>query len=134
YLIRDFLKYLAGQPDQERYAALGSGQHVKVPKRFQRKAKKGLELANLALAAGSTENANAQWRRLLGRGFPLPAAQVQEMAFIGDAGKYAKNTEQFIEDIFPVDIRYSIRLECEVSQNGFRGFLIKASRKLNAGI
>ena len=34
--------------------------------------------------------------------------------------KIWENTEQFIEDKYPVDIRYGIKIDCEVSQNGFR--------------
>jgi len=44
YLSRDFFKYLADQPDQDYYAALGSGQRVKVKQKFQKKAKKAHEL------------------------------------------------------------------------------------------
>jgi hypothetical protein len=37
---RDFFEYLSGLPDQEYFAAVGSGQRVKVKKKFQKKAKK----------------------------------------------------------------------------------------------
>lgn len=29
-------------------------------------------------------------------------------------------TEQFIEELFPVDIRYSLSIDCNVTQDGFR--------------
>src|SRR5690606_15836815 len=31
-----------------------------------------------------------------------------------------RDTEEFIEDYFPVDIRYGLRIDCKVTQNGFR--------------
>lgn len=128
-MMRDFLSYLADQPKQDRYAALGSGQHVKVHKRFQGKAKKGLELADKALEAGEEAKANNRWRKLFGRGYPAAQAEVKK-AYIVEAGYQARNTEEFIEDQFPVDIRYALRLECQVSQNGFRTMYIRAATKM----
>lgn len=129
-MMRDFLSYLAEQPKQDRYAALGSGQHVKVHKAFQSKAKKGLELADRALEAGEDAKANNRWRKLFGRAYPLSEATELKKAYIVEAGYTADNTEEFIEDQFPVDIRYSLRLECEVSQSGFRTILLRAGRGL----
>lgn len=127
-MMRDFLEYLSNQPKQERYNALGSGQHVKVHKRFEGKAKKGLELADKALAAGEEAKANNRWRKLFGRGYPLSDATEARQTYITEASYTATNTEEFIEDMFPVDIRYSLRLECEVKQNGYRTVLLRAMR------
>ena len=44
YMSRDFFKFLSERQYQEYYAALGSGQRVRVKKKFQKKAKKGYEL------------------------------------------------------------------------------------------
>jgi hypothetical protein len=129
-MMRDFLSYLADQPKQDRYAALGSGQHVKVHKAFQGKAKKGLELANKALDAGEDAKSNNRWRKLFGRAYPLSDTVEIKKAYVVEAGYTADNTEEFIEDQFPVDIRYSLRLECEVSQHGFRTILLRAGRGL----
>jgi len=30
------------------------------------------------------------------------------------------NTEEFIEDFYSIDIRYSLKIDCDVKQNGFR--------------
>lgn len=127
-MMRDFLSYLSDQPKQDRYAALGSGQHVKVHKPFQKKAKKGLELADKALDAGEESKANNRWRKLFGRCYPLADATEIKKAYITESSYTADNTEEFIEDQFPVDIRYSLRLECEVSQNGFRTIFLRAMR------
>lgn len=127
-MMRDFLSFLADQPKQDRYGALGSGQHVKVHKPFQSKAKKGLELADKALEAGEDAKANNRWRKLFGRAYPLADATEVRKSQITEASYTADNTEEFIEDKFPVDIRYSMRLECEVKQSGFRTVLLRAMR------
>lgn len=129
-MMRDFLSYLAEQPKQDRYSALGSDQHVKVHKPFQRKAKKGLELAEKALEAGDQAKANNRWRKLFGRAYPLSEIVKVKKAYIVEAGYTADNTEEFIEDQFPVDIRHSLQLECEVSQQGFRTIFLRAGRGL----
>lgn len=33
-------------------------------------------------------------------------------------------TEQFIQNLFPVDIRYNLSLDCIVSENGFKDELL----------
>jgi hypothetical protein len=58
---RDFFLYLSEQSDQEYYAALGSGQRVKVKKKFQKKAKRAYELALKAIAAAGTDEENEKW-------------------------------------------------------------------------
>lgn len=35
------------------------------------------------------------------------------------------NTEEFIEDLFPINIRYSLRLNCNVRTNGWRVRLLR---------
>jgi hypothetical protein len=127
-MMRDFLSFLSEEPKKDRYAALGSGQHVKVHKAFQNKAKKGLALADKALEAGEEAKANNRWRKLFGRAYPLSVTSEVKKAQITEAGYTADNTEEFIEDLFPVDIRYSLRLECEIKQNGFRTILLRAMR------
>lgn len=129
-MMRDFLKYLADEPKKDRYSALGSGQHVKVYKAFQRKAKKGFELAESAFDAGEDAKANGRWRKLFGRGYPAAQAAEARKSVIFEAGYQAKNTEEFIEDRFPIDIRHSIKLDCEVSQSGFRTIYLRASKAI----
>jgi hypothetical protein len=120
FMSRDFFKFLADQPKQDYYAALGSNQRVKVKKDFRQKAKKAHELCLKAIEAENEEYRNDRWRKVYGRNFPpRPAAELAESAIKSD-GFTARNTEQFIDDIFPIDIRYNIELDCEVTQAGFR--------------
>jgi hypothetical protein len=118
FMGRDFFKYLMDQPDQDHYKALGSGQNVKVKKKFQKKAKKAYKLCLNAIEADGTDSAHDKWKKVYGRPFPAKVKQVDET--VSKSATAQRNTEQFIEDMFPVDIRYNLQLECEVSQQGFR--------------
>ena len=124
-LCRDFFEFMMNQPKQDHYQALGSGQDVKVKKKFQSKAKKAFELTQEAIEAGANESANKKWKKVFGRPFPAALELVKD-----EAARPWRNTEEFVEDFHPVDIRYDISLDCEVSQNGFRdGALREMLRK-----
>lgn len=116
WMCRDFFKYLMNEPDKDHYQALGSGQDVKVKKKFQKKAKKAYELSLKAIEAGETDAANAKWKKVFGRPFPA-SASAQKAAF-AEAAHYWRDTEEFIEDKYPIDIRYNLEIDCDVSQNG----------------
>lgn len=120
YMSRDFFAYLKELPKQDYFAALGSGQRVKVKKNFQRKAKKAHELCLKAIDAEGKENQNDKWRAVYGRLFPA-AEKVQKAALADRAGHAVRMTEEFPEDVFAaIDIRNNIRIDCQVEQNGFR--------------
>lgn len=127
WMCRDFFKYLSEQPKQDRYAALGSGQHVKVKKDFRKAAGKAYDLSLKAIEASKSEeeNANKKWKKIFGRQFPAKSVAVTE-AYITKSSAQYRDTEEFIEDKFPVDIRYNLEIDCRVSQNGFQTALLKA--------
>ncbi|MCU7843531.1 MAG: nucleotidyltransferase [Candidatus Thiodiazotropha sp. (ex Monitilora ramsayi)] len=116
WLSRDFFKYLMDQPNQDHYKALGSRQNVKVKKKFQRKAKKAYELCLKAIESGDSDKAHDKWKKVYGRPFPGKVEKSEEATKTQEW----RNTEQHIEDFYPVDVRYNLELECEVSQKGFR--------------
>ncbi len=123
YMCRDFFEFLADQPKQSEYAALGSRQRVRVKKRFERKAKKAYDLCLKAIDASGQKNERQKWRDVFGNAYPAPARSAA-----GEATAFAhvfKNTEQFVEDRFPVDIRYHLRINCEVTQDGFRPGMLR---------
>lgn len=124
WLSRDFFKYLSELDDQDYYAAPGSRQRVKVKRKFQRKAKKAHNLCLEAIAAEKQKNVNDKWRRIYGRPFPAAKVELVEMA-AGKSASFWRNTEEFIEDRYPVDIRYSLRIDCEVRQSGYRMHLLR---------
>jgi hypothetical protein len=119
WLSRDFFKYLSELPEQDYYAALGSGQRVRVKKKFQRKAKKAHNLCLKAIEAEGQKNVNEKWRRVYGRPFPAAKEELVEMSATKAASAW-RDTEEFIENSYPVDIRYTLKLDCEVKQAGFR--------------
>lgn len=125
YMSRDFFEYLKDQPNQDYYAALGSGQRVRVKKKFQKKAKKAYELCLSAIEAEGADYRNDRWRKIYGRQFPPPDAVLEKAASITADAYTARNTEEFIEDLFPIDIRYDFELDCRVIQNGFRPSLLR---------
>lgn len=118
-MVRDFFQYLSTLPSQDRYAALGSGQHVKVKKAFQRKAKKAYELCVKAIEAEGKDGVHDKWKKVFGRPFPAPTALREALEAMAKSQNW-DDTEQFIEDRHPVDIKYNLKLDCDVKQNGFR--------------
>lgn len=124
-LSRDFFAFLAAETRQSRYHALGSGQHVKVKSPwFGRAASQAFELCEKAIAATDEGSKHTLWRSVYGRAFPVRPKPVLES--FNTAGMESLNqrswrdTEEFIEDRFPVDIRDSLDMECVISQDGFR--------------
>lgn len=115
-----FFEFLADEPKQKRYAALGSGQHVKVTARFQGKAKKALAIARKAASAEKESSRNAKWRKVFGKAFPVDTDQLQKSAIADTAS--SSNAEEFFEDRFAYDVRHQLRLVCDVTQDGFRPF------------
>ncbi|QMV16007.1 SMODS domain-containing nucleotidyltransferase [Vibrio spartinae] len=126
WMCRDFFLYLSEEQNKDYYLALGSNQRVKVKNKFQRKAKKAYDLSCKAIDAGDDSSAHKKWKKIFGRPFPAaPQAAAKE-------AKSYRDTEQFIEDYYPLDIRFHLKLECEVSQDGFRVDLLRSmlARKL----
>jgi hypothetical protein len=123
-LSRDFFEYLSNEERKERYLALGSNQYVRVKSPwFGRAAKHAYELCCDALGAEGAASENDRWRKVFGRAFPRRKADIVA-ACLGlesratDVADWA-DTEEFIEDRYPVDIKYSLSLDCTVTQNGF---------------
>ncbi|TGM23606.1 nucleotidyltransferase [Leptospira selangorensis] len=122
---RDFFKYLSELPNQERYNAPGSNQHVKVKKNFQKQAKNAYNLCLKAIDSENNENVNEKWKKIFGRAFPESEKSISENLYKSES-KW-RNTEEFIEDKFPVDIRFNLEIDCDVQQDGFR---VKSLREM----
>lgn len=124
WMSRDFFKYLSELPRQDYYAALGSGQRVRVKSIFQKPAKKAYDLALKAIEAAGKDNESAKWQKIYGKDFPETVTKSQA-SVAAESYHGHISSEQFIEDLWPIDIRYSLQIECEVSQNGFRDYLLR---------
>lgn len=124
-MMLDFLVYLSNEPkDKKHYNAPGSSQKVNIKKRFQKAAKKGATLCQDAMDADENANRNNKWRKLFGRSFPS-AVVVSKSAAVCEAARSWDDTEQFIEDLYPVDICYDMKIDCTVSQRAHRSFSLR---------
>lgn len=122
-MCRDFFHYLYERPkDQKEYAALGSKQRVKVIKSFKRKAKKAYDLSCEAINANTEKAKHNKWRDVFGIDFPKYLEETNEAKSIN---LNYKDTEEFIEDFYLIDIKYDLEIDCEVKQNGFRENLLR---------
>jgi len=119
WLSRDFFDYLSNLSEQDFYAAPGSAQRVRVRKKFQRKAKKAYRLCLDAIDAEGTTTVNKKWKKVYGRPFPARVEETVEN-FAAKSDATWRETEEFIEDIYPIDIRYTLTIDCDVAQKGFR--------------
>lgn len=118
WMVRDFFEFLSKEANKSYYLAPGSNQQVYVKKKFQTKAKKAYKLCLDAIEAGEQVGANGKWKKVFGRAFPA-SATVSESARLWD------DTEEFIEDSYPIDIQYNLKIDCEVSQQGFQTYLLR---------
>ena len=124
WMCRDFFKFLAGQPRQSEYAALGSRQRVRVKKRFEAKAEKAYDLCLKAIEASGKKNERQKWRDVFGNAYPAPLTKSE----VGQFAAYSqvfKDTEQFVEERFRIDVRHHLHIDCEVTQDGFRPGLLR---------
>ena len=122
-ILKNLLSYL-GEQDKDRtyWYAVGSNQQVMNSGNgaFVDKAKDALEEIN---AAELEDNISTALQQLLGNEYPVEQPVMENATF---AVCSFDHTEQFIRNLFPVDIRYSLSLDCVVRQNGFRERLLSA--------
>lgn len=119
YLVRDFFEFLGEQPKQTTFRAMGSGQVIDVVKNFQSKAKRASKLAQDAIDAKSVSSMSNHWKKVFGTF--VPTLPQEDTAASNLVAEY-RDTEEFIEDLYEVQISEDLRIECNVSQNGFRPF------------
>lgn len=119
-MIRDYFEFLKNQPNQDRYNALGSNQHVIVKQKFQQAAKNAHEAAVAAIEAEDSDNTLKYLRMIFGVSIPKETKE---------SGRSFVDTEEYIENIYPVNICQSLKIDCQVTGNGFRPtFLSKMLR------
>ena len=109
--------YLGGLDHQEYWGAPGSGQRVHSNGKFQKKAKKAAAKCQEALDAESDKKMIKLYREVFGRSFPAEVPTVNKTeAAVQDFSRLT--TEQFIEDVYPVDIRFDLEIDSDVSGEG----------------
>lgn len=118
-------EHLKDLPEQEYWLAPGSNQRVKCRNKFQRKAGKAAKRCAEALELDTEEKRAKTWRKVFGRKFPLVQTLTEAVAK-RDASPL---DEEFIEDQFPVDIRYNIELDCQIREENRFLELLRAKLK-----
>lgn len=116
--------YIGDLPEQAYWLAPGSNQRVRCKAPFQAKAKKAAARCREAAECDEEEDKAALWRKVFGSQFPkAEAVKKTEARDIFDK-------EQFIEDRYPIDIRYNIELDCEIREaNVLRDLLRRQLRR-----
>lgn len=125
----DYLSILIGvfgylkdqKKDRDFWYAVGSNQKVYNSDNGAFVSKAKAAYSRLSGTTNSTEGINDILIDLLGIDF-LAAEEKSMAAFSADRYRRIRGTEkeQFIEELFPVDIRYALRIDCNVTQDGFR--------------
>lgn len=116
-ILKNLFEYF-GNMDENRtfWYAVGSNQKVYVngSGRFIKQSRKAFKTLEKAINEG--EGIADALEELLGNDFIVKRNKTK---FLEQSLVQYKNTEEFIYNKFPVDIRYSLNIECTVSQNGF---------------
>lgn len=113
-LVRDIFAYLANLPNQDYWIAPGSNQRVDCTGKFQRKAKSAALRCQEAIDAEKEKTKVELWQKVFGTRF-FPYAVSEGRAF--KSSTRFNNTEEFIEDKFPLRIRYELEIDCDVGQD-----------------
>ena len=121
-MVRDFFCFLKDEPEQDYYHALGSNQQVKVRRKFQPKAKKAYNCCVEAIEGG-TVSAAEKWRVVFGSAVPR-VARTNEPSI--------DDTEEFIENLYPVDITATVHIDCKVTQDGWRPTTLREMLRTHA--
>lgn len=126
-LIKVF-EYIKDQNDeQEFWYAVGSNQKVykKTNSNFISKAQKAY--SKLKDTDSNTEDINEILRDLLGKDFPTKNEIAENKIFSKHRHTYIRDssTEEFIEELVTVDIKYSLSIDCLITQTGFRPFFLR---------
>lgn len=127
-LLKKVFEYLSEQDEnRKQWNAMGSNQVIENNDfNFIRKSKKALnKLVN-------SNNELSTLREIFGNRFPISERATNAYGY--------SETEQFIEILFPINIKFSLKIDCEITQNGFRSgllsefikkkFMLKQNRKL----
>lgn len=119
-MLKAFFDFLKSYSKERTYwHALGSNQKVyKKKTNFISKAKIAHTNVTEAIEKKENDTVYGIWRKVFGSAFPYPKTILENSA------NYTPQ-EQFIEDMFPVDIKNSLLIECEVTQDGFRIELLR---------
>jgi hypothetical protein len=119
-LVRDFFEFLKDYDrDRQHWFAPGSNQKVyRKQTNFISKSKKAYDIVLEAISKNENDTVYAVWKKVFGYPFPYPKA-------LNEASTNYTNQEEYIEDLYQLDITNMLRIDCEVSQEGYRTELLR---------
>lgn len=129
-MTKALFKYLKGlDKNQSYWFSLGSNQHVYNCDngKFVTKAEKAYKKIK---DLDEDDDINKELRSIFGSKFPKKETQSNESCASFYSRQSGYSTEEFIEELFPVDIRYDLEIDCDIKEKG--RFLTILSRLLNS--
>lgn len=119
-LVLDFFKYLTELDDNRiDYYTPGSGERIEKKSKIHKKANKAYK----KLSKMKEEN-DYHLQDVFGKEFPSNQIIKEGREDFSKSLLSYRDTEEFIENKYPVNIKYDLDIEGEVSQNGFRPELL----------
>lgn len=124
-LVRDYFEFLKDyDKERKQWNAPGSKQVVhKKGSNFITEAKKAYTNILEAIEKKENDTVYSIWKRVFGYPFPYPRT-------IKEASMNYSSQEQYIEDLYAVDITNSLSINCRVKQNGFQDGLLRELNRL----
>ena len=95
---------------------------MKVKHPFRSKAKIAYKKANEAIKENDESKRHDIWREIFGRQFPKSVSSVVENKMFSSDNP--SDHEEFIEDKYPIDVKYDLKLDCIIMRDGFREHLL----------
>lgn len=132
-LMATFFAYLGGLDHQDYWAAPGSGQRVHSKGKFQTKAKKAATKCQEAVDEASMTKKSKLWQDVFGRSFPLHQVQLEKAMASDSINIEHVPGEQFIEDMYPVDVSYDLAIDCEVKAVGLLKRMLAGAQLISRG-
>jgi hypothetical protein len=117
-LVRAFFGFLTKTNEEQKFwFSPGSNQKVYKKKNFIPKAKRALRIIVENEENETDSQWYKKWRKIFGRTFPCPQP-------ILESSQNYTSKEEFITDFFTIDITNDVKIDCLVTQNGFREALL----------
>lgn len=125
-MMKEVFKYLKNlDKDQSYWYALGSNQQVYNCDNGDFIDKADDAYNDIKDLTEATTNVNKKLREIFGSSFPKKEVVTEQAsAYKQYAGYTYSDTEEFIENIVPIDIRYKLVIDCKVTQDGWRDQLL----------
>lgn len=118
-LVLDFFIFLKEtDKDQKSWHAPGSNQKAYKKVNFIPKAKKACNRIQEAIDKNDNATVYGIWKKVFGMEFPYPKVNLEK------SSNYTEK-EEFIEQLYPVDIINSLSIDCLVTQDGFQDQMLR---------